>query len=41
MSNSDLHKKLNSQEQLPPMTPKMSRLASIVQGIEWHDFEYQ
>jgi hypothetical protein len=41
MTSKGLSDKLINDNDLPPMVPKMSKLASIVAGIDWHDFEYK
>jgi hypothetical protein len=41
MTSKGLSDKLINDSDLPQMVPKMSRLASIVAGIDWHDFEYK
>ena len=41
MKSQQLNENLINDSDLPTMTPKMSRMASIVAGIEWHDFEYK
>ena len=41
MASKGLNDKLVEDSGLPQMVPKMSRLASIVAGIDWHDFEYK
>lgn len=41
MTSKGLSDKLINDSDLPPLVPKMSRLASIVAGIDWHDFEYK
>lgn len=41
MTSKGLSDKLVSDSDLPQMVPKMSKLASIVAGIDWHDFEYK
>jgi hypothetical protein len=41
MTSKSINDKLINDSDLPPLMPKMSRLASIVAGIDWHDFEYK
>lgn len=41
MASKNLNENLINESELPTLTPKMSRMASIVAGIEWHDFEYK
>jgi hypothetical protein len=41
MASKGLSDKLINDSDLPQMVPKMSKLASIVAGIDWHDFEYK
>lgn len=41
MTSKGLSDKLINDTDLPQMVPKMSRMASIVAGIEWNDFEYK
>lgn len=36
-----MNEKLINDDDLPPLMTKMSKMASIVAGIDWHDFEYK
>jgi hypothetical protein len=38
MTSKSLNEKLVEPAELPELTPKLSKLASIVAGIDWNDF---
>lgn len=41
MASKNLNENLINDNEIPTLTPKMSKLASIVAGIDWHDYEYK